>query len=118
MKKLIILISFLYTFHFLLITYTAAEEKTLEEIVVTATRIEEPLREATSDLVVIREDEIKKMNVEFVTDVLRKIPELNLVQNGGTGQTATVFLRGGDSRHTLVMIDGVKVQNPNTGSFD
>lgn len=118
MKKLIILISFLYTFHFLLITYTVAEEKTLEEIVVTATKIEEPLGEATSDLVVIREDEIKKMNVEFVTDVLRKIPELNLVQNGGTGQTATVFLRGGDSRHTLVMIDGVKVQNPNTGSFD
>lgn len=118
MKKLIIFFSLLSTFYFPFTNSLFAEEKTLEEIVITATKIAEPLAETTSDLVVIKEDEIKRMNVEFVTDVLRKIPELNLIQNGGTGQTATVFLRGGDSRHTLVMIDGVKVQNPNTGSFD
>jgi vitamin B12 transporter len=117
-SKFIICVSLLVICHLSPVTSLFAEEKTLEEIVVTATRIEEPTAETTSDVRVIKEEDIKKMNVEFVTDVLRKIPELNLVQNGGSGQTATVFLRGGDSRHTLVMIDGVKVQNPNTGSFD
>jgi len=111
---------FMFSFLILLPVFTSAEEKplTLEEIVVTATKIKEPVEETTSDVIVIEEEEIKKMNVQFVTDVFRKIPELNLVQNGGVGQLATVLLRGGDSSHTLVMIDGVRVQDPATGSFN
>jgi vitamin B12 transporter len=118
MKKLIIFISFLYTFHFLPISSLFAEEKTLEEIIVTATRLEEPTGETTSDVRAITEEEIKKTNVDFITDVLRKVPELNLLQNGGVGKVATVLLRGGNSSQTLVMIDGVKVNNPTTGTFD
>jgi vitamin B12 transporter len=118
MKKLVIFISFLYTFHFLPISSLFAEEKTLEEIIVTATRIEEPTGETTSDVRVITEEDIKKTDVDFITDVLRKVPELNLLQNGGVGKVATVRLRGGKSADTLVMIDGVKVNSPTTGTFD
>jgi len=119
LSKIFICLIFLVYFHLLPVTSVAEQAKpTLEEIIVTATRIEEPLKETTSTVVVIKEEEIKKMNVQFVTDVLRKIPELNLVQNGGIGGTATVLLRGGDSRHTLVMIDGVRAQDTATGSFD
>ena len=89
----------------------------MEEVVITATKIEEPLAETTSDLAVIKGGYIKKMQVEFVTDVLRKTPELNLIQNGGTGKVATVFLRGGNSAHTLIMIDGIRVNSTTTGSF-
>jgi vitamin B12 transporter len=118
MKKLIIFISFLYTFHFLPITSLFAEEQTLEEIVVTATRVEEPTGETTSDVRVIKEEDIKKAAVDFITDVLRKVPELNLLQNGGVGKVATVLLRGGNSSQTLVMVDGVKVNSPTLGTFD
>ena len=118
MKKLIIVISFLYAFHFLPITSLFAEEQTLEELVVTATRVEEPTGETTSDVRVIKEEDIKKTDVDFITDVLRKVPELNLLQNGGVGKVATVLLRGGSSSQTLVMIDGVKVNSPATGTFD
>lgn len=41
--------------------------------------------------------------------MLRELPELNLVQNGGPGRNATVFLRGGGSEHVLVMIDGLRL---------
>ena len=119
-SKLIICILSLLTSHFLLFTSSSAEEKatTLEEIVITATRIEEAIEDTTSDVIVIKEKDIKNMNVQFITDVLRRIPELSLVQNGGAGKLATVFLRGGNSRQTLVMIDGVKVKSTTTGSFD
>lgn len=90
----------------------------IEDVVVTASRIEEPLEETASSVVVIRGEEIKKRNIVFVTDLFRELPELNLVQNGGPGKNATVFLRGGGPEHVLVMIDGVKVNSTTTGSFD
>ena len=96
-----------------------AEEKIkLEEVVVTATRVTEPVEETTSDVIVITAKDISRMNAEFVPDVLRKIPDLQLVQNGGIGRQATVFMRGGSPSHTLVMIDGTKMNSPNVGSFD
>jgi vitamin B12 transporter len=96
----------------------AEEPIKIKEVVVTATKIEEPLEETISDVIVIKSEEIKEMNVEFVTDVLKDVSEVNLVQNGGVGKQATVILRGGDSTHILVMIDGVKVKSTTTGSFD
>ncbi|MBE0426074.1 MAG: TonB-dependent receptor [Nitrospirae bacterium] len=119
-SRLIICILLLFTFHFLLFTFSFAEEKaiSLEEIVVTAAKMEEAIEETTSNVIVIKNDYIKKMNVNFITDVLRKIPELNLVQNGGPGGNATLLLRGAGSSQTLILIDGIKVNSTNTGSFD
>jgi vitamin B12 transporter len=90
----------------------------LKEVVVTADRVESPAGETTSDVTVIKGDTIEKMNVNFVADVLRQIPDIDLIQNGGPGQTATVLLRGGNSTQTLVMIDGVKVKSTTFGSYD
>lgn len=96
-----------------------AEEKIkIGEVVVTASKIEESAEETTSEVTVIRAEEIKKMNAVSVSDVLRKVPDLNLVQSGGDGNLAFVFLRGGAPRHTLVMIDGVKVNSNTSGGFD
>lgn len=111
---LLLAISFLYSFA----TSYAEEKGELGEIIVTATKIEETLEETTSSVIVVKGEDIKKMNVQFVPDILRKIPELNLVQNGGNGEVAGVLLRGGDSTHTLVLIDGVKVNSTTVGSFD
>ncbi len=96
-----------------------AEEKvTVGEVVVTASKIEEGIGETTSGVTVIKGEEIENMNVAFVPDVLRKVPDLSVVQSGGDGKLASVFLRGGDPKHTLVMIDGVKVNAPSTGGYD
>ena len=90
----------------------------LKEVLVTADRIEQSTGETTSDVVVIKGEDIKKANIEFVADALRQVPDINIVQNGGPGQIATVFMRGGDSTQTLVMIDGVKVKSTTFGAFD
>ncbi len=90
----------------------------VEEVVVTASRIEEPLKETASSVTIVRLEDIRGRNIVSVTDMLRELPELNLIQNGGPGKNATVFLRGGGPEHVLVMIDGVKVNSTTTGSFD
>ncbi len=110
----------LLLFMLLMISPVGAEDETIKikEVVVSAIKIEEIVEETTSDVIVIKGEAIKEMNVEFVTDVLKKISELNLVQSGGAGKLAGAILRGGSSEHTLVMIDGVKVKSTTTGSFD
>lgn len=120
MKKIwLILLSLtcsLFTVHCSLLW---AEEKIkVGEVVVTAARIEEAVEETTSAVTVIKGEEIKKMNVTFLHDVLRKLPDLSIARNGGDGKFTSVFLRGGDPKHTLVMIDGVKVNSNTTGGFD
>ena len=119
MKKIVIS-AWMLSMIFLLDNSARAQEAgvKLKEVVVTADRIESTTAETTSDVVVIKGDDIKKMNIQFVSDVLREVPDINLVQNGGPGQTATIFMRGGDSTQTLVMIDGIKVKTTTIGSFD
>jgi vitamin B12 transporter len=96
----------------------AEETIKIGEVVVTASRLEEAIGETTSEVTVIKGEEIKQMNVAFIPDVLRKVPDLNVVQSGGDGKLTSVFLRGGDPKNTLVMIDGVKVNSPSTGGYD
>lgn len=116
MQQIIILI---LTMIFTAAPLMAADEAIqVGEVVVTATKIEEAIEETTSDVIVIRSEEIKKMNTQFVSDVLKGVSELNIVQNGGAGKQAAVVLRGGNTEHALVMIDGVKVKSTTTGTFD
>jgi len=96
----------------------AQQGLSLGEMVVTASRVPEPEKETTSAVIVIRRDDIKRMNVQFVPDVLRQVADINLFQSGGVGRAATVMLRGGSPNQVLVMIDGVKVKSTTTGQFD
>ncbi|MEO1367524.1 MAG: TonB-dependent receptor, partial [Acidobacteriota bacterium] len=63
-------------------------------------------------------DEIERRNQPTVLELLRTVPGLAMAQNGGPGKTASVFIRGGNSSHTLVLIDGVRVNNNTTGALD
>lgn len=116
MKKLLMLLFFLPVL--LAGPALAQQEASVGEVVVTATRLQEPEAETTSDVVVITAEDIEALNVQFVSDVLRMVPELNLVQNGGKGSLAAVMLRGGATSQTLLMIDGVKVKEALSGIFD
>lgn len=116
MKRIIVLI---LTMIFTAAPLMAADEVIkVGEVVVTATKIEEAIEETTSDVTVISSEDIKQMNTQFVSDVLRGVSELNVVQNGGAGKQSAIVLRGGNTEHTLVMIDGVKVKSTTTGTFD
>lgn len=88
------------------------EPKTLEPVVVTATRVETPLKEIASSMTVITEEEIKQKQKTMVLEVLRGTPGLNVFRLGGPGTQASVLIRGAKSEHTLVLIDGIEMNDP------
>jgi vitamin B12 transporter len=90
----------------------------LGPVVVTATKTEVPLNEVAGSVTVITEDEIQAKKAKTVLEVLRDVPGLDVVQTGGPGGATSVFIRGGNSSHTLVLVDGMRVNSPMTGGFD
>ena len=85
----------------------------LQTIVVTATRVPVPLAEVLAPVLVIDRDTIERSAANDAADLLRFHAGLDLARTGGPGQPTSVFIRGADSNHTLVLIDGVRV-NPGT----
>ena len=87
-----------------------------EPSMITMTRTVKPLREIAGSITVIDEKEIQKKQKTTVLDLLRDVPALDIVQNGGIGQTSSVFIRGARSEQTLVLIDGVEANDPSSSS--
>ncbi len=99
-----------------------SSDNTLElpNMVVTATRTETPENEVASAMTVITAKDIADRHISNVADALRTVPGLDVVRTGGLGQQTSVFLRGANSNHTLVLVDGVEMNDPSspTGAFD
>ncbi len=96
------------------------EQSELQTIVVTATRIPTPQLELGSSVTVVTAADIDARQERTFADVLKDIPGLNVVQTGGPGAETSVFMRGTNSNHTKVFIDGIDVSDPSnaTGAFD
>ena len=82
-------------------------------IIVTATRIPTPVEEVLAPVIVIDRDTIERSVAGDAADLLRFHAGLDLARSGGPGQTTAVFIRGAESNHTLVLVDGVRI-NPGT----
>jgi len=98
---------------------TPAADDTLT-VVVTPNRTPQSVQRSGSDVTVVGHDEIAKANPTSVTDLLRGVPGLSISESGGPGKLAYVTLRGAEARHTLVLIDGVRVNDTSStdGPFD
>jgi vitamin B12 transporter len=92
----------------------------MEEITVTATTVETPVEEVGSSATVITKERMEESQQRTVTEALRLVEGLEVVETSGPGSTTSVFIRGANSEHTLVLIDGVEVNDPSLPgrSFD
>jgi vitamin B12 transporter len=86
---------------------------TLGEVVVTATRVEQSLTKVLADVTVIDADVIERSGAVSLADVLVHVPGIEMVRNGGPLGTTSLFLRGGNTNHTVVMIDGIRLDTQN-----
>ena len=91
-----------------------------ENVVVTATRIATPVDQVASAMTVIDAADIEARQQRSLPDVLRGVPGLNLVQSGGEGGQASIFMRGTNANHTKVLVDGIEMSDPSSpsGAFD
>jgi vitamin B12 transporter len=98
----------------------AVPEDEPETIVVTATRIPTPELQVASSITVVTAEDIAARQVRTLPGLLEQVPGLNVVQTGGPGGQTSVFMRGTNSNHTKVLIDGIDVGDPSNpgGAFD
>ena len=85
-----------------------------ETVVVTATRTPQPLDVTGESVSVITGDELQTQQIDVVTDALAEIPGVVVNRNGGLGQTTSVNIRGAETGQTLVLIDGVRLNDPSS----
>ncbi|MCG2754496.1 MAG: TonB-dependent receptor [Desulfobacteraceae bacterium] len=85
---------------------------TMEETVVTASRIEELLKYSPDSVTIVTGEEIQKKGKQTVIDVLKDVPGISIAQYGSPGGGSSIYMRGTNNAHTLIMIDGVRVGDP------
>ena len=86
------------------------------EVVVTASRTAETMEDTLAAVTVITRDDIERLQAQSVQDVLQGTAGINITNNGGAGKTTSLFLRGTESDHMLVLIDGIKVGSATLGT--
>ena len=100
----------------LLISYSLHAVDEVSPIIVTATRTAQTADETLAAVTVITREDIERQQATSVIDLLRGTPGVSLSNNGGVGKSTSVFLRGSESDHVLVLIDGIKVGSVSLGT--
>ena len=97
-----------------------AASPTLDPVTVTATRSETRVSDAVAEVTVVEREEIDRATGRTLGELLARQPGLQVSSNGGLGKTSGIFIRGLEPRHTLLLVDGVRLGTATVGtpSFD
>ena len=90
--------------------------RVLSETVVTATRVATRANTLTSEVVVVDRAAIERSAGRTLAEVLARTASVQMTSNGGRGKTSSVFIRGTESRHTILLIDGVRYGTATAGT--
>ncbi|MEY4476392.1 MAG: TonB-dependent vitamin receptor [Pseudomonadota bacterium] len=88
-----------------------AQDRTLasnnDEMVVTASRFKQPVSTVLAPNNVVTRDDIDRWQAKSLNEVMRRLPGVDIAQTGGLGQSSSMYIRGTEARHVLVLIDGI-----------
>jgi vitamin B12 transporter len=85
-----------------------------EGVVVSATRLPTPVAQIASSVTVITAADIERRQDRSLPDVLREVPGLSITQTGGAGGQTSLFMRGTNSNHVKLLVDGIDMADPST----
>ena len=83
-----------------------------ETVVVSATRSPQPLEVTGTSVSVITANDLALQQTTMLSDALASTPGVNVVRNGGVGQNTNILLRGAEAGQTLVLVDGIRINDP------
>ncbi len=89
--------------------------KLMEQVVVTATRTEQPVDKTLAPVTVFERKDIERIQPTNLVDLLRHVPGVNLIQNGSEGANSSIYIRGTSSQHAIVLVDGMRVESSTSG---
>lgn len=84
---------------------TATSNK--DEMVVTASRFKQPVSTVLAPTDIVTRDDIDRWQAKSLNEVMRRLPGVDIAQTGGLGQGSSMYIRGTEARHVLVLIDGI-----------
>lgn len=87
----------------------AQDSHSEDNMVVTANRFQQPVNTVLASTSIITREDIDRWQAKSVTDVMRRLPGVDIGQNGGMGQQSSLFIRGTNSSHVLVLVDGIRL---------
>jgi vitamin B12 transporter len=96
----------------------ASEPEHLGPVQVTASRTEQAAGEVPASVTVLTREDITRAQAPDLVELLARQAGVDIARNGGPGQASTVFLRGGNSNHALVLVDGIRVNAATQGILD
>ncbi|WP_188310295.1 TonB-dependent receptor domain-containing protein [Arenimonas fontis] len=99
-------------------TAPAQDARTLDAVQVTASRVERPLADTPASVTVLSRADIERSQAPDLIDLLARQAGVDVARTGGPGSASTVFLRGGNATHALVLVDGIRVSSTGQGVFD
>jgi vitamin B12 transporter len=89
-----------------------ADDTNPETVVVSATRIPEERERTGSSVSVVTAQDLADQQILVASDALAELPGLTVVRNGGVGQPSSLLLRGAEAGQTLILMDGVRINDP------
>jgi vitamin B12 transporter len=91
-----------------------ADTLSLEPIAISASKTEQTLKNTTSNIDIITSQELEERHIISVIEALRTLGNIPIAQSGGIGQTSSFFQRGFSSDNTVILIDGLRYNDPTT----
>ena len=88
-----------------------------DPIVVTASRAEESAESASASVTLIDADRIERIGAPLVTDLLRLVPSVSVARSGPAGSLTDVRIRGAESNHSLLFVEGIRANDPAAGNI-
>ncbi|HSR73893.1 MAG TPA: TonB-dependent receptor plug domain-containing protein, partial [Sulfurovum sp.] len=99
----------------LLLTTSTHADETLEPIsIISANKTIQYIQNTTSNVTVITAEEIEENGYQTVTQAINAIAGISVTNSGGLGQQTSFFVRGADSGKVLVLLDGMRLNDPST----
>lgn len=94
------------------------QAQVMDEVVVTATYMAEPLSKASASVAVVTAEEIAARGATRLDEVLQDVVGLHVVSSGSAGSLASASIRGSEASQVLVLIDGIRLNSPQNGQLD
>ena len=96
----------------------ASPEAKLKTIVVTASRVDQPINTVGTTITVVPDEQMETQKIQDVGTALQEVPGVNITQSGSPGTETDVSIRGASASQSLILIDGVEVNSGTTGAFN
>jgi iron complex outermembrane receptor protein len=92
-------------------------ERVLDPVTITSSLVSKPISQTGRNIITIKGEEFSRLPVNSIDELLRYLPGVEVQMRGPMGSQSDIVLRGGTFQQVLVIVDGVRVNDPNTGHF-